>query len=102
MAAHQMFASRLIELWLYAVRRLSRRRETPPSVYLAYSISPEVLAVAVQELNARDDEVALQEATPLFNDELKRVEVWCGSRKVGDIPPKSAQIPDGEPVRHSA
>jgi hypothetical protein len=40
--------------------------------------------------------------TPLFNDELKRVEVWCGSLKVGDIPPKSAQIPDEEPVRHSA
>jgi hypothetical protein len=70
MAAHQMFASRLVELWLYAIHRLSRRGDTPPSVYLAYSISPEVLAIAVQELDARNDEVALQEATPLSCEAL--------------------------------
>jgi hypothetical protein len=53
-------------------------------------------------LDADNDEGALQRAAPLFHEDLKRIEVWCGSRKVGDIPPKSAQIPDGEPIRHWA
>jgi hypothetical protein len=58
--------------------------------------------VTVRELNAQNDEDALKEATPLFHQELKRIEVWCGPRKVGNIPPRSSEISDGEPVRDSA
>jgi hypothetical protein len=48
-----------------------------------------MLAIGVHELDAQNDEAALGEAMPLFHDGLKRIEVWCGPRKVGDIPPKS-------------
>jgi hypothetical protein len=102
-AAHQRFENRLIGRLLSVVRKLSRRHENAaPSVYLAYSIGPEVLAIGVHELNAQNDEAALSEATPLFYDGLKRVEVWCGPRKVGDIPPKSDEVSGGRPVRDSA
>jgi hypothetical protein len=102
MATRQRF-ERLIDLALYLVRKFSRRRESSvPSVYLAYSIGPEVLALGVYELDAQDDEDALRKATPLFHDELKRIEVWCGSRKVGDIPPMSDEKTDGDSIRDSA
>jgi hypothetical protein len=58
------------------------------TVYRAFSIGPEWLAIGVRELDVSDDEDALEKASPIFNDGLKRVEVWCGSRKVGDIRPK--------------
>jgi hypothetical protein len=67
---------------------LPRRESAVPLVYLAFSIGPEFLAIGVRELDVLDDEDALKKASPIFNDGLKRVEVWCGSRKVGDIPPK--------------
>jgi hypothetical protein len=86
MATRHGFKRQLIG-GLYALRRLSRRRESvAPSVYLAFSIGPEVLAIGVRELDVQNDEDALKKASPLFHDGLKRVEVWCGSRKVGDIP----------------
>jgi hypothetical protein len=89
MATRHGLKSQLIGLWLYVLRRLSRRRESvAPSVYLAFSIGPEVLAIGVRELDVQNDEDALKKASPLFHDGLKRIEVWCGSRKVGDIPPK--------------
>lgn len=73
---------------LYQLRKRSRRHEgATPSIYLAFSIGPEMLAMDVWELNAHNDQVALEKATPLFNEGLKRIEVWCGSRKVGDISP---------------
>jgi hypothetical protein len=56
------------------------------SGYLAFSIGPEMLAIGVWELDARDDEVALDKAAAFFHERLRRIEVWCGSRKVGDIP----------------
>jgi hypothetical protein len=103
MAAPQRFENQLIGLWLYIIRKFSRRRENAaPTIYLAYSIGPEMLAILVHELNAPTDEAALREAMPLFHDELKRIEVWCGPRKVGDIPPKSDETSGGEAVRDSA
>jgi hypothetical protein len=103
MAAGQMIINQLIGLRLYIQGKFSLRRESDAaSVYLAYGIGPEVLAVTVHELNARNDEDALKEATPLFREELERIEVWCGSRKVGNIPPRSNEISDGRPVRDSA
>jgi hypothetical protein len=41
-------------------------------------------------------------AAPFFNEGLKRIEVWCGSRKVGNLPPRSDEISDGMPIRDSA
>jgi hypothetical protein len=91
MAARQRFQSQLIGLWLYVLRRFSRRRESAVrSIYLAFSIGSEALAVRVHELDVQSDEDALEKATPLFHDDLERIEVWCGSRKVGDIPPKAS------------
>jgi hypothetical protein len=59
-----------------------------PQAYQAFSIGPEWLAISVLELDVLDDEDALKKASPIFNDGLKRVEVWYGSRKVGQIPPE--------------
>jgi hypothetical protein len=84
-------------------RKLSPRRESPAaSVYLAFSIGLEMLAVGVYELDVHNDEDALEKATPLFHDGLKRIEVWCGSRKVGDIPTEVNDIRDSDAVRDSA
>jgi hypothetical protein len=62
--------------------------------YCAYAIGPEELAISVYEFDARDDVEALNKATPLFHDQLKRIEVWCGSRKVGHIPAMSNDTSD--------
>ena len=93
----------LIKIALYVLGKFARPREAAArAVYFAYSIGPEFLAIAIQELDADEDVAALERAVPLFHEDLKRIEVWCGSRKVGDIPPRSEQIPDGEPIRDSA
>ena len=63
--------------------------------YCAFAIGPEQLAIAVHDLNVEDDEAALEKATPLFHDGLKRIEVWCGSRKVADIPPTPENVSGG-------
>jgi hypothetical protein len=103
MATRQMLINQLMALRLYVHRKFSLRRESDTtSAYLAYGIGPEVLAVTVQELDAQSDEDALNQATPLFHDGLKRIEVWCGSRKVGNLPPRADEISDEEPVRDSA
>jgi hypothetical protein len=87
MATRQTSERRLIELALYVLRKLSSRPiRTTPSIYLAFSIGPEMLAVRVHELDVQNDEDALEKAMPLFHDGLERIEVWCGSRKVGNIP----------------
>jgi hypothetical protein len=99
----QRFEGRLIGLWLYIIRSFFRRPENAvPRTYFAYSIGPEMLAIVVRELEAQNDEAALSEATPLFHDGLKRIEVWCGSRRVGDIPPRSNENSDGGVVRDTA
>jgi hypothetical protein len=97
----QRFEGRLIGLWLHIIRSFFRRPENAvPKTYLAYSIGPEMLAIVICELEARNDGAALSEATPLFHDGLKRIEVWCGSRRVGDIPPRSNE--NSDVVRDSA
>jgi hypothetical protein len=75
MAALQRL-KRLIGLRLYVLGRFLRRRESAvPRAYLAFSIGPEVLAIAVRELDAQSDEDALKQATPLFHEGLERIEV---------------------------
>jgi hypothetical protein len=93
MTARQRFRRRLIGLRLYVLRKLSRRREAAaPPVYLAFPIGPEALAIGVCKLDAQKDEDALKRAAPLFHEGLNRIEVWCGSRKVGDIPPRQNEV----------
>jgi hypothetical protein len=62
--------------------------------YSAFAIGAEELAISVYEFDACDDVEAMEKATPLFHDGLKRIEVWCGSRKVGNVPRKSNEISD--------
>jgi hypothetical protein len=98
MVTAQKFKCQLIALSVYVIRGLSRRREyVAPAVYLAFSIGPEVLAIAVCELDVKSDKDALAKATPLLHDGLRRIEIWCGSRKVGDILPRSGEDFDKEP-----
>jgi hypothetical protein len=52
------------------------------------AIGPEELAIATHYLDVENDVAAPEEATQLFHDGLERIEVWCGSRKMGDILPK--------------
>jgi hypothetical protein len=93
----------VIGFGLYILDKISGRRENgAPSVYLAFSIGPEALAVRVDQLDVQTDEDALVKASPLFHDGLERIEVWRGSRKVGDIPPKADEKSNGEPIRDSA
>jgi hypothetical protein len=63
--------------------------------YCAFAIGPEELAIAVHDLNVEDDVAALAKAGPLFHDGIKRIEVWCGSRKVADIPATSNNVSGG-------
>jgi hypothetical protein len=70
--------------------------------YRAFAIGPEELAISFCEIYVRDDVEALEKATPLFRDGLKRIEVWCGSRKVGDIPPRQNDVAVSAPIRDSA
>ena len=69
--------------------------------YSAFAIGPEELAISVYEFDARDDSEALDRAAPLFHDQLTRIEVWCGSRKVGHIPPMSNDTFNEKPTRDS-
>jgi hypothetical protein len=96
--------SQLIGFWSYVLPRVLKRGSgsAVPQTYRAFSIGPEWLAIGVLELDVLDDEDALKKASPIFNDGLKRVEVWCGSRKVGDIPPKVDDISDDDAIRDSA
>jgi hypothetical protein len=54
--------------------------------YSAFAIGPEELAISAHELEVQDDVAALQKASLILHRGIKRIEVWCGSRKVGDIP----------------
>jgi hypothetical protein len=70
--------------------------------YCAFGIGPEELATSVHEFDARDDAEALEKALPHFHDGLKRVEIWCGSRKVGDVTPQKKVVPASESIRGTA
>jgi len=103
MAARRRFQSQLIGVWLYVPRKLPRRRQSVvPSVYLAFSIGPQALAIRINELDVQSDEDALEKATLLFHDGLERIDVWCGSRKMGDIPPKSPLSAESVFASHSS
>jgi hypothetical protein len=60
------------------------RRKREPDPYQAFVIGPNGLATAMHVIVADYDSEALGKAMQ-FQGEL-RVELWCGSRKVADVP----------------
>jgi hypothetical protein len=64
--------------------RLNRARKLEPDPYRAFVIGPDQLAVAVHIIAADYDDMALEKATQLQGQH--RIELWCGLRKVGDVP----------------
>jgi hypothetical protein len=70
------------------------------STYRAFVIGLAELAVGVHEIDALCDGDALAQAAKL-QDGPERLEVWCGSRKVGDIPTKP-EISEGKRLQDSA
>jgi hypothetical protein len=73
--------------WLRQIKRaFSAPRKREPDPYRAFVIGTEGLAIAMHEIVADYDREALEKATQ-FQGEL-RIELWHGSRKVGDVPAK--------------
>jgi hypothetical protein len=62
--------------------QLNRPRKLEP--YQAFVIGPNQLAIAVHVIAANYDDMALEKAMQLQRQH--RIELWCGSRKVGDVP----------------
>ena len=66
------------------IGQLSRPRKPDPDPYRAFVIGPDRLAIAVHIIVADHDGLAIEKARALEGG--LRVELWCGSRKVADIP----------------
>jgi hypothetical protein len=62
----------------------NRRRNLDPDPYRAFVIGLDGLAVAVHSIIAGHDDEALEKAMQLQGE--LRVELWCGTRKVADVP----------------
>jgi hypothetical protein len=95
-ASRSASAERVIN-WLVRLVRtvgLSNRPDQRSDPYRAFVIGPDGLAVAVHAVAAHDDGEALKR-TALLKDGV-RIELWRGTRKVGDIPAKSEKKSDGE------
>jgi hypothetical protein len=72
--------------------QLNRSRKTEPDPYRAFVIGPDQLAIAVHSITADYDGMAIEKARRL-QIEL-RIELWCGSRKVADIPAEPKAFAD--------
>ena len=64
--------------------QLNRPRKPEPGPYRAFVIGPDKLAIAMHVVAADYDDKALEKAMPLQGQH--RIELWRGSRKVGDVP----------------
>jgi hypothetical protein len=64
--------------------QLNRPRKPEPDPYRAFVIGPDKLAIAMHVVAADYDDKALEKAMQLQGQH--RIELWCGSRKVGDVP----------------
>jgi hypothetical protein len=64
--------------------QLNRPTQPDPDPYRAFTISVDEFAVAVSIIAADCDSTALEKAMQLQGE--LRIELWCGSRKVGDVP----------------
>jgi hypothetical protein len=71
--------------WLRrAQRAFGDPRKREPDPYRAFVIGPNGLAIAMQIVVADYDSEALGKAMQFQGE--RRIELWCGSRKVADIP----------------
>jgi hypothetical protein len=71
--------------WLARIfSQLNRPSKPEADPYRAFVIGPDGLAVAVHFIAAEYDGLALERATQLQSK--LRIELWCGARKVADIP----------------
>jgi hypothetical protein len=59
-------------------------RGLEPNPYQAFVIGQDQLAIAVHSIVADRDDLAIEKAKHLPRE--LRIELWCGSRKVADIP----------------
>jgi hypothetical protein len=66
------------------IGQLSRPLKPVHDPYRAFVIGPDQLAIAVHAIAADYDDMALEKAMQLRGQH--RIELWCGSRKVGDVP----------------
>jgi hypothetical protein len=62
----------------------NRPRKLEPDRYRAFVIGPDGLAISVHSIVAGCDDEALKKATRLQGE--LRIELWCGTRKVADVP----------------
>jgi hypothetical protein len=80
--------------WLRRVQRaFGAPRKREPDPYRAFVIGADGLAIAMHVIVADYDSEALGKAMQ-FQDEL-RIELWCGSRKVADIPAAPQAVENG-------
>ena len=62
----------------------NRPRKLEPDRYGAFVIGPDGLAIVVHSIIAGHDDEALEKAMQLQGE--LRIELWCGTRKVADVP----------------
>jgi hypothetical protein len=74
--------------WLLRAARIiglgDRPNKRQPNPYRAFVIGPDGLAIAMHSIVAGYDDEALEKATRLQGE--LRIELWCGTRKVADVP----------------
>jgi hypothetical protein len=63
----------------------NRSRKLQPDPYRAFVIGLDGLAIAMHSIVAGYDDEALEKAMQLQGE--LRIELWCGTRKVADVPP---------------
>jgi hypothetical protein len=75
--------------WLVRSARLisliNRPRKRQPDPYRAFAIGPDEFVIPVHLIVADYDDQALDKVMQLQGE--LRIELWCGSRKLADIPP---------------
>ena len=74
--------------WLALSARIiglsNRPRKCQPDPYRAFVIGPSGLAIAEHAIVAGYDDEAVEKAMQLQGG--LRIELWCGTRKVADVP----------------
>lgn len=65
------------------IEQFNRPQKPEPDSYGAFVIGPDELAIAAHVIAADSDDMALGKAIQLQGQH--RIELWCGSRKVGDV-----------------
>jgi hypothetical protein len=67
-----------------AIGQLNRPKKREPNPYQAFVIGPDGYAISMHVIAADGDTEAVGAVMQLQGD--LRIGLWCGSRKVGDVP----------------